>query len=60
VNALCLAGCSATALTRNSTIATKMTVMSNEPRTRGSIPEAIRSDAITRSVALTDIAPCAR
>src|SRR5262245_2960381 len=33
------------------TIATKMIVMSNELRTRGSIPGAIRSEIITRSSA---------
>src|SRR2546421_3069886 len=33
------------------TIATKMIVMSNEPRTRGSMPGAIRSEIITRSSA---------
>src|SRR5689334_14779168 len=35
----------------NRTMATKMTVMSNEFRTRGSIPGAIRSEIITRSSA---------
>src|SRR2546426_775322 len=38
-------------LTMNSTIATKMIVMSNELRTRGSMPGAIRSEIITRSSA---------
>src|SRR6185437_3080515 len=54
VNALCLAGCKPDAFTMNSTIATKMIVMSNEFRTRGNMPGAIRSETITRSSALTD------
>src|SRR5205085_9476718 len=37
------------------TIATKMIVMSNELRTRGSMPGAIRSEIITRSSALAAI-----
>src|SRR5436853_6835710 len=41
----------ADALTMNRTTATKMTVMSNEFRTRGSIPGASRSETITRSSA---------
>src|SRR5438874_12104956 len=41
----------ADALTMKRTIATKMIVMSNELRTRGSMPGAIRSEIITRSSA---------
>ena len=58
----------ADALTMNSTIATKITTMSKEPRTRGSMPGAMRSEAITRSFAAvamplppherTPICPC--
>src|ERR671924_1875234 len=51
VNALCPAGWSAEAFTMNRTIATKMIVMSNEFRTRGSMPGAIRSEIIVRSEA---------
>jgi hypothetical protein len=47
------------AFTMNNTIATKMTVMSNAFRTRGSIPGAIRSDAIVRSALFTDMRACA-
>ena len=54
MNALCPAGCSAEAFTMNNTIATKMIVMSNELRTRGSMPGAIRSETISRSCAFTD------
>ena len=49
MNALWPAGWSAEAFTMNRTIATKMIVMSNEFRTRGSMPGAIRSETITRS-----------
>src|ERR1041384_7483111 len=41
----------AEAFTMKRTIATKMIVMSNEFRTRGSMPGAIRSEIITRSSA---------
>src|SRR3954466_10488238 len=41
----------ADALTMKSTTATKITTMSKEPRTRGSMPGAMRSEAITRSFA---------
>src|ERR687887_110366 len=41
----------AEAFTMKRTIATKMIVMSNELRTRGNMPGAIRSEIITRSPA---------
>src|SRR5436305_14152415 len=41
----------AEAFTMKRTIATKMIVMSNELRTRGNMPGAIRSEIITRSSA---------
>jgi hypothetical protein len=43
----------------NSTIATKITTMSKELRTRGSMPGAMRSEAMTRSFAAvaTDYLP---
>src|SRR5436190_23523916 len=43
------------AFTTNRTIATKMIVMSNELRTRGSMPGATRSEIIARSSACTAI-----
>src|SRR5438067_8760111 len=43
----------AEAFTMNRTIATKMIVMSNEFRTRGSMPGAIRSEIIWRSSGAT-------
>ncbi len=51
MNALWPAGWTADAFTMKRTIATKMIVMSNELRTRGSMPGAIRSEIITRSSA---------
>src|SRR3954469_17580119 len=57
VNALWPAGWTAEALTMKRTIATKMIVMSNELRTRGSIPGATRSETITRSSACGAMTP---
>src|SRR4051795_7067870 len=56
-NAAGPAGCTADALTMNSTIAMKITTMSKEPRTRGSMPGAMRSEAITRSFAAAAMPP---
>src|SRR3954471_12547381 len=56
-NAAGPAGCIADALTMNSTIAMKITTMSKEPRTRGSMPGAMRSEAITRSFAAAAMPP---
>ena len=49
-NAAGPADCTADALTTKSTTATKITTMSKVPRTRGSMPGAMRSEAITRSL----------
>ena len=55
-NAAGPAGCTADACTMKSTTATKITTMSKDPRTRGSIPGAMRSDAMTRSLAAVVVA----